>query len=86
MAGRDLPRHKRKLGGAPVAQSKTQAGRHLVSTHTSGQVESVTGEVLATLTDGTLDTLAEGGPVPQGDSVQTGPGAAVGILVIDDTT
>ena len=57
-----------------------------MTTYAIGQVESVTGEVLATLTDGTQDTLAEGGQVDQGDRVQTGPGAAVGILVIDDTT
>lgn len=57
-----------------------------MTTHAIGQVESVMGEVLATLTDGTQDTLAEGGQVDQGDRVQIGPGAAVGILVIDDTT
>ncbi len=51
-----------------------------------GQVESVTGEVLATHMDGTHDTLTAGGQVHQGDSVQTGPGAVVGIVFVDDTT
>ncbi len=51
-----------------------------------GQVESVTGKVLASHMDGTQDTLAEGGQVHQGDSVQTGPGAVVGIVFVDDTT
>ncbi|MCZ6523934.1 MAG: hypothetical protein O7A68_08725 [Alphaproteobacteria bacterium] len=57
-----------------------------MTTHAIGQVESVMGEVLATLTDGTQDIRAEAGQVDQGDRVQIGPGAAVGILVIDDTT
>jgi hypothetical protein len=58
----------------------------LVTTHAIGQVECVSGEVLASHTDGTQDTLAEGGQVDQGDSVQTGPGAVVGIVLVDDTT
>ncbi len=57
-----------------------------MTTHAIGQVETVTGEVLVTRTDGTGEILEQGAPVFQGDTVETGPVAAVAIVFVDDTT
>lgn len=49
-----------------------------------GQVESLTGAVTATR-GGNQVQLSEGSPVYQGDVIETGDGAAVGIRFIDET-
>ena len=51
-----------------------------------GHIETATGDVLVTRAEGTQENLSEGAPVYQGDILQTGTGAAVEIVFIDDTT
>ncbi len=51
-----------------------------------GHIETATGDVLVTRAEGTRENLSAGAPVYQGDTLQTGTGAAVEIVFIDDTT
>lgn len=51
-----------------------------------GTVTVVTGHVVATHTDGSRSTLAMGSPIAEGDVVETGDGAAVTIVFVDDTS
>ncbi len=51
-----------------------------------GHIETATGDVLVTRAEGTRENLSAGAPVYQGDILQTGAGAAVEIVFIDDTT
>ena len=51
-----------------------------------GQVETSSGSVSAVRVDGTRVTLGEGDQLFQGDVIETGPGAALGIIFVDDTT
>ena len=51
-----------------------------------GQVETSTGSVTAVRVDGTRVTLGEGDTLFQGDVIETGAGAALGIVFVDDTT
>ena len=50
------------------------------------QVETSTGSVTAVRVDGTRVTLGEGDTLFQGDVIETGAGAALGIVFVDDTT
>ena len=52
----------------------------------AGTVEEIEGEVFATRTDGTLAELDAGDPIFQGDVLETGPDASVGIVFVDGTT
>ncbi len=52
----------------------------------AGQVETLKGSVTAVRADGSQVRLAVGDPVYQGDVLQTGPGGAVGVLLLDETT
>ncbi len=52
----------------------------------AGHVETLRGAVVAVHSDGGRVTLAVGDAVFQGDVLQTGPGAAVGVLLVDETT
>jgi len=51
-----------------------------------GEVESVRGTVIAIRSDGTRIELQEGDPVFQGDILESGNDASVGIVLADDTT
>ena len=51
-----------------------------------GKVVTAEGKVQATRADGTQVLLKEGDPVYQGDVVETGEGAAIGIEFADETT
>ena len=51
-----------------------------------GTVETVEGTVTVVRTDGTRETLEKGGQIFQGDTLETGDGAAVGIIFADDST
>ena len=51
-----------------------------------GQVETLSGTVIVTHPDGTAEELASGASVYQGDTLVTGDGGAVGIVLADETT
>jgi hypothetical protein len=51
-----------------------------------GQVETASGSITAVRVDGTQVTLGEGDTLFQGDVIETGAGAALGIVFVDDTT
>ena len=51
-----------------------------------GQVSDVTGQAFAVRADGTRVALNAGDPVFQGDVVETGDGAAINLLFVDETT
>jgi len=51
-----------------------------------GTVKNVTGEVWVTRADGTRVQLQAGDQVFQGDSIETGPKGAIGVLLADETT
>ena len=51
-----------------------------------GQVETAEGEVTATRPDGTQVTLQVGSTIFQGDVLETGADASIGIIFVDDTT
>ena len=51
-----------------------------------GQVETLEGSATATRADGTEVTLTSGSPIFQGDVIETGSGATVGVVFIDTTT
>ncbi|MBT8004123.1 MAG: hypothetical protein HN578_14525, partial [Rhodospirillales bacterium] len=51
-----------------------------------GKVEELSGAVTATRADGSQDTLSKGDSIYQGDKIETGDGAAVGLVFVDDTT
>ncbi len=51
-----------------------------------GQVNQIEGQVFATRADGTRVALEVGSDVFQGDVLETGSGAAVGLLFVDNTT
>ena len=51
-----------------------------------GQVRSLAGTVTATRANGTVITLKVGDPVYQDDTIETAPGANVGLTFVDGTT
>ncbi len=51
-----------------------------------GQVATVTGDVTATRVDGTVVTLTVDSPVFQGDELETGDGAAIGLVFNDKSS
>ena len=51
-----------------------------------GNVENLSGEVFAIRTDGSRVELQMGDPVFQGDILESGPDAGVGIMLADETT
>jgi len=51
-----------------------------------GEVHTLSGPATATHADGTKVVLAVGSPIFQGDVLETGPGAALGVVFIDKTT
>lgn len=51
-----------------------------------GQVETVEGTVSARRADGTVAVLEAGSPLFPGDVLESGPGAAVGFVLVDGTT
>ena len=51
-----------------------------------GQVDTVAGEVTALRVDGTEVVLAEGDAIFQGDVINTGVDAAIGVVFVDDST
>ncbi|MDP6263453.1 MAG: FecR domain-containing protein, partial [Rhodospirillales bacterium] len=51
-----------------------------------GSVEATDGSVEVVRPDGTRLALTEGDPLFQGDTIETGPGAAIGVIFLDDTT
>jgi hypothetical protein len=50
------------------------------------RVETVSGLVTVVRVDGTQETLEPGMPVHQGDTVETGEGGSLGVVLADDTT
>ena len=51
-----------------------------------GKVEELSGQVTVTRADGTDVVLSKGAAIYQGDAIETGAGAAVGIIFVDSTT
>ncbi|HJM49313.1 MAG TPA: FecR domain-containing protein, partial [Alphaproteobacteria bacterium] len=51
-----------------------------------GQVQTLEGTATATRADGTEVTLTSGSPIFQGDVIETGSGASVGVVFVDTTT
>ena len=51
-----------------------------------GQVKDLTGQAFAVRADGTRVALSAGDPVYQGDVIETGAGAAINLLFVDETT
>ncbi len=77
-----------RLAGPAAPGQLAQAGADAVGAagEAIGQVEILDGTVTITRTDGTQVTAEQGTPVFQGDVVETGPGAQLGIIFADDTT
>lgn len=51
-----------------------------------GMVDKLSGTVTVRHADGTTGTLSEGGPIYQGDIIETSPSGAVGIVLADRST
>ncbi|MBT3764964.1 MAG: hypothetical protein HOF84_03845, partial [Rhodospirillales bacterium] len=51
-----------------------------------GTIDEIAGQVTVTRADGTEAVLSKGAAIFQGDSIETGAGAAVGIVFVDATT
>ena len=64
------------------AQAQAQAG----AAQPIGRVETLEGSVTASRVDGTQATLEAGSPIFQGDVLETGAGATVGVIFVDDST
>jgi Ca2+-binding RTX toxin-like protein len=73
-----------RLAGAMAPGQVAQAGSGQQAAPI-GEVANIAGTVTATRGDGTSVQLAQGSPVYQGDVIETGQGAAVGIKFIDET-
>lgn len=71
------------LAPGMVAQAAAQQGGALGAP--IGQVSDALGQVTVTHPDGSKDTLTTGGSVFQGDVLETGAGANVSIVFLDDT-
>ena len=74
-----------KLAGPRAPGQYAQAGPPLESGPIA-KVEKISGEVVVLRADGTRVVLQEGSAIYQGDVVQTGAGAAVGLIYIDGMT
>ncbi|MBT4464655.1 MAG: hypothetical protein HOC60_08240 [Rhodospirillaceae bacterium] len=67
--------------GGPVQIAQTETGNEPI-----GKVEATDGLVEAIHTDGTRVTLSKGDSIFEGDTIETGKGAAIGITFVDETT
>ena len=67
---------------APGQYAQTEGG---VEPQPIGRVDEMVGAVTASRVDGTTVTLSKDSPVYQGDVLDTGAGAAVAIVFIDET-
>lgn len=74
-----------KLAGPAAPGQYAQVGP-AVAGEPVAKVETITGEVVAQRADGTRVVLADGAPVFQGDVLETGAGAAVGLVYVDGMT
>ena len=70
----------------PTAQGVESEPPTAAAARPIGRAETATGPVAATRIDGTRVTLTAGGAVFQSDVLETGSGAAVGVLFGDGTT
>ncbi len=82
---RILPRLAEKLAG-PMAPGQYAQAAPGVAGEPVARVETIDGEAFAVRADGTRVALTDGSPVFQGDVLETGPGAAVGLIYIDGMT
>ena len=74
-----------KLAG-PIAPGQVAQAGPGTAAESVGKVESIEGTVTAVRADGTEVTLSKGSSVFSGDVLETGSGAAIGIVFVDDTT
>ncbi len=74
-----------RLAGPAAPGQLAQAGPAQVAA-SIGEVDNVEGTVIALRTDGTRVELTVGDPVYQGDVLESGPGAAIGIVLADAST
>ncbi len=75
-----------KLAGVHDLVQYAQASDTTGAIQPIGVAEAVRGDVLAVRADGTRVVLQDGSPVFQGDVVETGDGASVGLRFNDDTS
>jgi hypothetical protein len=73
------------LAGPAAPAQSAQAGESEAAPPI-GQVQTIEGTATATRADGTEVTLTSGSPIFQGDVIETGAGASVGVVFIDTTT
>ena len=74
-----------RLAG-PAAPGQFAQAQDGAAAQPIGRVETVEGSVTAALVDGTQVTLEVGSPVFQGDVLETGTGATVGVIFVDNST
>ena len=82
---RIVPELAEALAGPAAPGEYAQAGADELD-QPIGQVETVAGEATALRLDGTEVVLGEGDSIFQGDVINTGIDAAIGIVFIDDST
>ena len=82
---RILPQVAEKLAG-PMAPGQYAQAAPGVAGEPVARVETIDGEAFAVRADGTRVALTEGSPIFQGDVLETGPGAALGLVYIDGMT
>lgn len=74
-----------KLAG-PVAPGQFAQTSPIAASASIGRIESINGTVEATRANGTKISLQQGSEIFSGDVLETGPGAAIGIILADDST
>ena len=70
----------------PAAPGQVAQAAPAAAAQPIGRVDTVEGEVVVARADGTQVSLSSGSPVFQGDVLETGSGASLGIVFVDDTT
>ncbi len=75
-----------RLAGPAAPGQVAQAAPAATAAEAIGQVDTVDGTVTITRADGTQITASQGMSVFQGDIIATGEGAAIGVVLADDTT
>lgn len=73
------------LAGSPAPGQTAQAAP-VTAAEPIGSVKAVDGVVTIVRTDGTSVSAENGTSVFQGDTIETGEGAAIGVTFVDDTT
>ncbi|MEQ9488448.1 MAG: FecR domain-containing protein [Alphaproteobacteria bacterium] len=75
-----------KLAGPQNPGEFAQASGQSALEEPIGEVDAIKGTITVIRNDGTQVTLAEGDPLFQGDTIVSGPGAALGIIFVDKST